>query len=179
MTAQAESATAPTAPALDIAAELRGVIDRRWSELAAITEQESAVRPAPGKWSARQIIGHLIDSAVNNTPRFVNGQRQEELVFPTYDQDAWVEHQRYQERAWRPLLELWRGVNVHLATSIEGIPATTLTRSRTRHNLDQIAWQTVPAGTPTTLEYLARDYIGHLRHHLAQIDSLITAQRRR
>jgi len=53
----------------------------------------------------------------------------------------------------------------------EKIPADIATRPRARHNLDQIAWKTVPRDTPVTLEYFVRDYVAHMKHHLAQIPS--------
>ncbi|MCH8286843.1 DinB family protein [candidate division KSB1 bacterium] len=54
---------------------------------------ESAVsrNPAPGKWSVKEIIGHLIDSAVNNHHRFIRAQREDVFVFPNYEQAFWVD----------------------------------------------------------------------------------------
>jgi hypothetical protein len=51
---------------------------------------------------------------------------------------------------------------------IERIPRETLEREHRRHNLDLIAWRTVPAAEPATLAYFVEDYLGHLRHHVAQ-----------
>jgi hypothetical protein len=53
---------------------------------------------------------------------------------------------------------------------IEGIPQDRLSLPRTRHNLDEIAWRTVPREQPVTLEYFIRDYVAHMKHHLAQIN---------
>jgi len=57
---------------------------------------------------------------------------------------------------------------------MDGAPEDALRRPRSRHSLDRIAWQTVPATEPATLEYLMRDYVGHMRHHLEQIFALDT-----
>jgi hypothetical protein len=43
---------------------------------------------------------------------------------------------------------------------------------RSRHNLDQMAWQPVPRDQPATLDYFMADYVGHLKHHLQQIDAI-------
>jgi len=56
-----------------------------------------------------------------------------------------------------------------LAHVIANIPDSALTRRRYPHNLDQIAWQSVSSQEPTTLDYLIRDYIGHLSSHLEQL----------
>jgi hypothetical protein len=153
----------------EVAVDLRRTVEASATALLAISEADSAVRPAPRKWSPKEIIGHLIDSAANNHQRFVRAQLQEELVFPGYDQDAWVEVQRYQEASWPALVALWKAYNLHIADVMERVPERERLRVRERHNLDRIAWQTVSADQPTTLDYFMRDYVGHLKHHLRQV----------
>jgi hypothetical protein len=123
----------------------------------------------PGQWSARQILGHLIDSAANNHQRFVRAQFMHDLVLPGYDQEQWITAQHYQDEDWPALVQLWKLYNDHLAHVIAHIPASVLQQPRWPHTLDRIAWQTVGADEPTTLEYLIRDYVGHLNDHLKQI----------
>jgi hypothetical protein len=149
--------------------ELRSVVERSTPALLALSEAESAQRPAPGKWSPREVLGHLIDSASNNHQRFVRAQLQDELVFPGYEQDAWVKVQRYQHAPWTELVTLWRAFNLHLAWVMAAVPEAVQLRVRHRHNLDEVAWQTVPADEPTTLDYFMSDYVRHLEHHVRQI----------
>ena len=149
--------------------ELRQVVASATPLLLAMHEAEAAALPAPGKWSAKQVIGHLIDSASNNHQRFVRAQFTDDLVFPGYQQDAWVEVQRYQAAAWPELVALWGHFNLHLARVIEGVPPEVRMRLRMRHNLHQLAWRPVPEDQPATLEYFMADYVGHLTHHVAQI----------
>jgi hypothetical protein len=68
---------------------------------------------APGKWSTKEVVGHLIDSAANNHQRFVRAQWTDDLLCPTYAQDEWVRTQRYQEAPWPDLVELFRTYNRH------------------------------------------------------------------
>ena len=149
--------------------ELRHVVERSVPLLLALDDAATAARPAPGKWSPREIIGHLIDSASNNHQRFVRARFQHDLIFPPYAQDEWVEAQRYQEADWPELVALWRGFNLHLARVMQAVPDDVRFREHTRHNLDRIAWVPVPAGQPATLDYFMRDYVGHLKHHLRQL----------
>ena len=151
------------------ALELQSAVERATPALRALSDAESARRPARDKWSPREIIGHLIDSASNNHQRFVRAQFQEDLVFLGYDQDRWVTAQRYQDASWSELVTLWRAFNLHLARVMDAVPASTRTRLVERHNLDSLAWQPVAAGAPTTLEFFMSDYVGHLKHHLRQI----------
>lgn len=144
-------------------------VDVAASRLLMLSRAEAEARPAPDKWSPKEIIGHLIDSATNNHGRFVRAQLHDDLIFAGYEQDDWVRVQGYQARAWGDLVRLWQALNHHIAHVMATADADTLTRPRARHNLDALAWQPVGAGQPATLEYFMRDYVGHLKHHLAQV----------
>ncbi len=137
--------------------------------LRGMTEEEAEARRAPGVWSAKETVGHLIDSAANNHQRFVRGQFTDDLVFPGYVQDEWIAAQHYQDAPWSRLVELWRLYNLHLLHVVSRIPAGVLKRPRRPHSLDKIAFRVVGEDEAATLEYLIRDYVEHLRHHLNQI----------
>jgi hypothetical protein len=151
------------------AADLRAAVDDAEARLRAIDEEASGRRPAPDTWSPREVIGHLVDSASNNHRRFVMGQVQEDLQFPGYDQNVWVSVQRYREAPWANLVSLWASFNRHLAFIIESAPDDVLLRPRAAHNLPEIGWHPPAASEPATLAHIVRDYIAHLRHHLAQL----------
>ncbi len=150
--------------------DLRAAVEPAAQRLLSYSDAEAARRPGPGKWSRKEIIGHLIDSACNNHGRFVRAQLQDDLVFPGYDQDAWVRVQRYQERPWKDLIAVWQTYNHHIAHVMATTDAAQLTRARARHNLDDLAWKAVSAMRPTTLEYFMRDYVDHLKHHVKQTE---------
>jgi hypothetical protein len=153
----------------DFLTEFRLTIDAATERLLKISEDQSQTPPAPGKWTPKEIVGHLIDSAANNHTRFVKAQLRDDLVFPGYEQEEWVKLQRYNLEPWEQLVQLWSYYNLHLVHLVDGIPEEALTKSRPNHNLNQIAWQTVPAEEPVTLEYFIRDYLAHMKNHLRQI----------
>ncbi len=153
----------------NIADDLRHIVESATERLLAISESRSQFSNGDSQWSAKQVLGHLIDSAANNHQRFVRAQFTDDLVFPGYDQEQWIIAQHYEEESWSALVALWRSYNLHLAHVVGMIPESTLKRLRSPHTLDKIAWQTVSADTPTTLEYLVHDYIGHLQDHLEQL----------
>src|SRR5580765_1589333 len=93
----------------------RHVVAAAKPRLAAISDSQAAVPRGQGKWSAKEIVGHLIDSASNNHQRFVRAQFTDDLVCAGYDQDSWVASQRYQSAPWDDLLALWVHFNLHLA----------------------------------------------------------------
>lgn len=156
-------------PEMNLAEQLKTTIDQARPRLLQITDEKSAEKPAPGKWSKKEILGHLIDSAANNHQRFVRANFQDHLRFDGYVQDGWVALQDYQHADWSRLIELWYQYNWHLSIVISQIPASVLYQPRKEHNLHQIAFKTVPKEEPTTLAYFIEDYIGHLAHHLKQI----------
>lgn len=133
-------------------------------------DHKTAMLKEGSKWSAKELIGHLIDSASNNHQRFVRAQFTDDLVFPGYNQDEWVAVQDYQSESWDELINLWKEFNLHIIHLAGNISHDSLTKVRAIHNLDKIAMQTIPAGKPVTLEYFIRDYFFHLRHHLRQLE---------
>jgi uncharacterized damage-inducible protein DinB len=163
---------------IDYVEDLRTTVERTATALSAVPADVAGWRPGPGKWSIKEIVGHLVDSAANNHQRFVRGRLQDDLVFPGYAQAEWVDVQRYQDAPWPALLMLWREYNLHLARVIDAMPVDVRLRERRRHNLHELAWQPVPADRPATLDYFMRDYVGHLHHHLAQIHTLLRLNQR-
>lgn len=132
-------------------------------------EADAEKRPAYGKWSAKEIMGHLIDSATNNQGRFVRAQDSNELLGHGYDQNAWVEAQNYQAANWHDIIILWRQLNLHLAHVMEQTSDDIRDKERTNHNLHQIAFNAIPENQPATLGYFMEDYVIHLKHHLGQV----------
>jgi hypothetical protein len=141
----------------DVAQELRAtlkIVDR----LQQISEETAAHKPQPATWSRKEILGHLLDSAANNLQRFVRMQLQDHLELPGYDQDGWVRIQRYQELEWGEILQMWEMYNRHLARLIATVNPDAL-----KHT-----WKS-PDGEIVNLEFVMRDYIVHMKHHMDQI----------
>lgn len=140
-----------------VAKELLAALEAA-DRLRRIDEATAVKRPARGKWSKKEVLGHLIDSAANNHQRFVRLQLTSRIDLPGYDGDEWVRLQNYQERPWGQIIELWQAYNTQLASLIRTVDPSAL-----RH-----VWHT-PDGKDLDLEFIMRDYVVHLRHHLDQI----------
>jgi len=153
----------------DALEDFRRTVEGAAESLLGMTEEQSERRSAPGKWSAKEVVGHLIDSASNNHQRFVRAQLKDDLVFEGYAQEEWVRAQDYQGEPWPLLVNLWKFYNLHLAHVCRHAPERERLRARREHNLHEIGWAPVNADEPATLEHLMRDYVGHLKHHLRQI----------
>ncbi len=153
----------------DFLEDFRTTIDVAAKQLLKISPEKSQVPRAQGKWSPKEIIGHLIDSASNNHQRFVRAQFTDDLIFAGYEQEGWVRVQNYQRESWPDLVQLWRLYNQHILHLISLVPEETRTKLRYQHNLHQIASDTLSETEPVTLEWFMRDYVDHLKKHLKQI----------
>jgi|CXWL01.1.fsa_nt_gi hypothetical protein len=145
---------------MPVADELVAVVDAAASRLTGVGASAAAVRRAPGAWSPKEVIGHLIDSAANNHQRFVRAQETDRLTFPGYAQEHWVRSQDYQSADWAGLVTFWQLFNHHLAHVIRHVPEGAL-----------VAECRIGQEEPVTLAFLIEDYVVHLRHHLDQIDA--------
>ncbi|MCC6461664.1 MAG: DinB family protein [Saprospiraceae bacterium] len=145
---------------LNLIAELAEATHLYAERLSALPETSFTRRPAPDKWSPKEIIGHLVDSAQNNIQRFVRAQYEEQPVHILYRQNDWVALQHYQAYPAADLLSLWVLLNRHLAHIWRHMPPEAWA----------IPCRIGPSATETiSLEDLAADYLRHLQHHLAQI----------
>jgi hypothetical protein len=142
---------------IDAAEELVSMLTAA-KRLRDIGERTVSIRPAPGKWSKKEMLGHLVDSALNNHQRIVRLQLQSRLELPGYDQDGWVRVHRYQDRPWVEIVDYWESCNRQLATLIRQVDETCLRN----------VWR-APDGNDLDLEFIIRDYLVHMRHHLDQI----------
>lgn len=147
----------------------RETIASSTARLREIPEEQGQRRRSADAWAPIEVLGHLIDSAANNHQRFVRAQFTDDLVFSGYEQNQWVSSQKYHEESWADVIQLWSAYNLHLAHAASVIPGDVLTKPRSPHTLDQIAFNPVDKNEATTLEYLIRDYVDHLQHHLDQI----------
>lgn len=145
-------------PLKQLLLEFQHTIDQAEQSLLLLPDRQVETRPEDGKWSKKEILGHLIDSASNNHQRFVRAQLSSEIKLPAYDQKGWVNTQKYQDESWPALVRFWTSYNRHLFHVIRSMPAKSLQgRCFIGDNL------------PVTLEELIRDYVEHLKHHLKQI----------
>ena len=124
--------------------------------LVAMDKADLSFKQAPDKWSKKEIIGHLIDSAANNHQRFVRAQFEDKPVI-VYDQNNWNHYSHHQQISSEQLIDFWTIYNRQLAALVSNIPEENLQRT------------CITGGKPLTLAFLFEDYVAHLEHHLRQI----------
>jgi hypothetical protein len=115
----------------------------------------------------KQILGHLIDSASNNTHRIVHLQYQNSPVeFPNYasngNNDRWIAIQKFQEENWENLIQFWKYINWHMVHVIENI------------NPEKLENEWIASSTnKVSLKAMVVDYLRHFELHLKEISDLI------
>jgi hypothetical protein len=125
--------------------------------LHSIPETEFTYKPSQEKWSKKEILGHLIDSATINHHRFVRAQFENTPII-TYDQNMWNQNSYYQQIKTVQLIQFWTVYNFQLLELIKLIPPAKLLKECNTGGQNN-----------ETIEWLIRDYIFHLEHHLKQI----------
>ena len=149
---------------IDVAAAMQQLevhIETFPGKLKQISSEDLLKRPAPGKWSKQEILGHLVDSAINNLKRFTEIQflpqpysvisyRQNELVMVNDYQNLSVDH----------LLDLWRALNRQVVLVVKRIPTDKLNYPVDPQYEDR---------EMKTLGWIICDYVAHMEHHFRQI----------
>jgi hypothetical protein len=146
----------------DFLQDFQATLSNAVQQLEALAPEQANLPKGPGKWTSQEILGHLLDSATNNHQRFVRvplslGVVKPGIALDGYQQNDWVRVQHYQEYDWQQLISLWHLYNLHLLHVVRHIPDETLSYTF-RLN-----------GETVGLEFVIRDYLKHMKHHLAQI----------
>jgi len=130
-------------------------------KLKQFSSEELLKRPAPGKWSKKEILGHLIDSAINNLKRFTEIQfLPQPYTVISYKQNELVMVNDYQNLPLPHLLDLWQSLNRQIVFVVKAIPNGKLNYpvdpQYENKELKMLSW-------------VICDYVAHMAHHFLQI----------
>lgn len=147
--------------------ELLSLIDEWEPVLMKLTADITTERRNSQNRTIKQIVGHMVDSASNNTHRIIHLQYQScPLIFPDYanlgNNDRWIAIQNYQEENWVDLVQLWKYSNRHIVHVINNV------------NMDKLENVWISAlNDKVSLKAMILDYLRHFKLHLSEIDELI------
>ena len=150
-----------------ISQELFSLIDDWYLKLLALPDDVITERRNSQNRTIKQIVGHMVDSASNNTHRIIHLQYQPSpLIFPDYanlgNNDRWIAIQNYQEEDWKNLVQLWKYIHIHFCHVIRNIKSTKLENQWISALNEKI-----------TLEAMVVDFPRHFKLHLEEIEELI------
>ncbi len=142
----------------NVVRELRELVTHFTTLISDIPEAEFSAKLLVNKWSKKEVMGHLIDSAQNNLRRFICGQY--EIIPPkiTYQQDFWVACNAYHAMPKNDIIQLWSLMNLRICAVLENMPENNYQKECDTGSLHTLAW-------------IAEDYVKHHKHHMNQIIS--------
>jgi hypothetical protein len=134
-------------------------------EIIELSGEELSHKRAPDKWSKKEILGHLCDSAFNNHSRFIRAQFEDApFKLIPYKQNEWVKFNHYQQMDINDIINLWVTLNKQIHNVISNIPEAKLD---VECDLGEAAFR---EGEKTkSLFWLIEDYILHMEYHLNQV----------
>ena len=151
-----------------LANEITSLVNEWENKLLSLPEDVITMRRNSQNRSIKQIVGHLVDSASNNTHRTVHLQyRETPLDFPNYatfgNNDRWIAIQNYQDENWKNLVQLWKYSILHFAHVIQHI------------NPEKLENEWISGeGSKVTLKEMVEYFMPHFKLHLKEIEELMT-----
>jgi hypothetical protein len=140
----------------NIARELNEIVDIFAAKFDLIPDAEFSAKPLSDKWSKKEVVGHLIDSAQNNLRRFICGQYEPTAPKIVYNQDFWVVANSYQLMDKEDIIRLWKLINKRIVAVLDQMPQSNYSKQAETSSLHSLEW-------------LAEDYVRHMKHHLNQV----------
>jgi hypothetical protein len=140
------------------------------SRLLTLSEETISQKRNKQDRSIRQVLGHMIDSASNNTHRIVHLQyRESPMTFPNYatfgNNDRWIAIQDYQHEDWHNLVQLWKFSNLHVIHVIRNV------------NTEKLENQWISGENETiSLQQNIEGYLPHFKLHLGEMEELINQE---
>lgn len=147
--------------------ELSSLIKEWEPRLSALPDNVISNRKNSQDRTIKQIVGHMIDSASNNTHRTVHMHYQASpLIFPNYatngNNDRWIAIQNYQDENWNDLINLWKYSNLHFIHLVKNVDSSKLDKQWVCGN-----------DCLVSMKDCILDYLRHFKLHLNEIDELI------
>lgn len=144
---------------ITLAGRIEETIRTNAPHIRSIADEQFEYKPSPAKWSKKEILGHLVDSAQNNIQRLVRGQYEHNPKI-VYDQDQWVKLADYQSYNREELVQLWVLLNKHFCKILISMNDPALSKQcDTGKGFIELH----------TLQFIADDYLAHMKHHLNQM----------
>jgi len=138
----------------DVVATLAGQVEATLAAVRPLTEEQARFRYAAGKWSVKEVVGHLTDAERVFTYRALWFGRGAGDPLPSFDEDAWVPPAEFDAVPLDELLDGFASVRSATVALLSQFPRD--------------AWRRrgIASGKPITVRALAWITAGHERHHL-------------
>lgn len=137
----------------DVAAAIHAQLPATMKLLDSVTEEQSLHRYEPGKWSIREMLGHMSDTERVMAYRALTFARGDAAVLPSFDQDLFTAHAGFDSRSWASLKQEFATVRAASVALFDNLAPEAWTRGGTA------------SGKPTSVRALAYIIAGHELYH--------------
>lgn len=148
----------------DVIAALKNQLRETIAFLNCITNEEASSRYAPGKWSVREVLGHIIDTERIFAYRALRIGRGDATPLPGYEQDDYIKGANFDKVRWSALIEEFELVRRANILMFSGFTDDAWMRSGIANN------------APVTARALAWIIAGHELHHRGVIEEKYLAR---
>lgn len=138
----------------DAVAQLISQRDAVGRRLSVVNATAAGHRYAPGKWSVREVVGHLCDAERIFAYRLLRIARGDETPLAGFDENTYVPAGSFDARELNALIKEWMATRDSTIALVRGLPADGWTR------------RGVANGKAVTAASLAYIILGHVEHHL-------------
>lgn len=142
-------------PEGDLVALLKEQADDTANLLTGVSPEQADYAYAPGKWSIKQVVGHIIDAERVFAYRAMRFARNDETELPGFDENSYVDNANFAQRSLADLLEEFRHVRASTIHFVKNLDPQALTRRGKASN------------NPVSVRALLYIIAGHERHHTA------------
>jgi hypothetical protein len=150
-------------PAGDFAATLRKQVGEVQDLFGALTPAQADFTYAPGKWTIKEVLGHLIDTERVFSYRAAHVGRRDPSPLPGFDQDQWAPTGDFSRRALSDLLVQWSVGRASTLVLVEGLPADAPLQRGKASDMEitcRALLHTIPGHVDYHLQILRERYIG-------------------
>ena len=141
-------------PAGDLLTILADQMAEIMTLLRPLSEEKASFAYAPGKWTIKQVIGHLIDSERVFSYRLVSFARADPSPLPSFDENAWIGPAQFNDRSLTSLVDELVAVRSASIALVAGLPL----EARVRRG--------IASGKEVSVRAIAHILPGHVAHHL-------------
>jgi hypothetical protein len=129
------------------------IVEDLFKKMSSVNEDTASIRLSIDKWSLKEMIGHLVDSASNNHQRFIRLQENAEISIPQYAPEFWIKAADYLQYPWSEIVTLWHSYNKLILHIIKNVDTGCLNNIWKKYGQD------------LTLGFIIEDYYRHLIWH--------------
>jgi len=143
----------------DVLAVLASQLDQVQARIVPVTKSLGDYRYAPGKWTLKDVVGHLSDTERVFAYRALSIARGDTIPLPSFDDQAWVGEVGADDRTLADMVEEWSHIRRATIPLFRHLPAAAWSRRGTANH------------EPISVRALAYVIAGHTRHHLEVVES--------